>query len=83
MPTTANKRNGIRTVGKSWVLDLPSDFARENNLAKGTQVLITFKGGDSVAAEVLPPLSDKLSKIGNKILKKRRVAFDELREIGD
>jgi hypothetical protein len=83
MPTTANKKKGIKAIGKSWVLDLPNDFARENNLASGTQVLITFKEDDSVAAEVLPPLSDKLSKIGNRVLKKRRVAYNELREIGD
>jgi antitoxin component of MazEF toxin-antitoxin module len=78
--TTQN--SAIKVVGKSWVIDLPNDFAGENNLENGTKVLLTFKG-ENVNAEILPPLSDKLSEIADKILKKRKKVFEELKSLGD
>ncbi len=83
MSVLTKKKGAIRSVGKSWVIDLPDDFAQENALQAGTQVLITFKGSDAVTAEVLPPLSDKLAASAHKILKKRMGAYEELRRIGD
>jgi hypothetical protein len=61
----------IKVVGKSWVIQLPENFTTENDLAKGTQVLLTFKN-ENVEAEILPPLSDKLAGVADKILKKRK-----------
>jgi len=81
--TKITKNKPIKAVGRSWVLDLPADFARENNLAKGTQVLITFKDGDRVSAEVLPPLSKRVRSVAEKVLTKRRKAYEELKRIGD
>ena len=72
----------IKVVGKSWVIQLPENFTVENNLAVGTQVLLSFKN-EKVEAEILPPLSDKLSQIANKIIKKREKVFEELKRIGD
>jgi antitoxin component of MazEF toxin-antitoxin module len=72
----------IKVVGKSWVIDLPNDFVNENNLETGTKVLLTFKG-ENVNTEILPPLSDKLSGIADKILKKRKKVFEELKSLGD
>lgn len=31
----------IKVAGKSWVIQLPADFATENNLPAKTQVLLT------------------------------------------
>ena len=73
----------ISVIGKSWVIDLPDDFAAENNLAKDTKVLLTFKENDKVEAEVLPPLSEKLKKISERILRKRKNLFEEMRRVGD
>ena len=72
----------IKVFGKSWVIELPENFTTANSLAPGTKVLLTFKD-EKVEAEILPPLSDKLKKISNKILKKRRAAYEELKRIGD
>ena len=83
MSVLTKKKGAISSVGKSWVIDLPDDFAQENDLKAGTQVLITFKGSDTVTAEVMPPLSDKLAVSAHKILKKRIGAYEELRSIGD
>ncbi len=72
----------IKVVGKSWVIQLPETFTAENNLPNGTQVLLTFKN-EAVVAEILPPLSDKLATVADKILKKREKVFEELKQIGD
>ncbi|MBC7797836.1 MAG: hypothetical protein H7Z37_13265 [Pyrinomonadaceae bacterium] len=66
----------------SWVVELSDDFARTNNLEKGTQVLLTFNN-KSVHAEILPPLSKKLSDAADKIRKKRKEVFEELKRIGN
>ncbi|MBE7517241.1 MAG: hypothetical protein HS105_11655 [Chloracidobacterium sp.] len=79
----SDKDKPIKVVGRSWVLDLPADFARENNLEKGTQVLITFKDGDRVSAEVLPPLSKRARSVAEKVMTKRRKVYEELKRIGD
>ncbi len=82
MPNTLEKNAQIKVIGKSWVIQLPENFTAENNLAKGTQVLLTFKN-ETVQAEILPPLSEKLESVANKILKKRSKMFEELKRIGD
>ena len=82
MSNTLEKNAEIKVVGKSWVIQLPENFTAENNLAKGTQILLTFKN-ETVQAEILPPLSEKLENVANKILKKRSKMFEELKRIGD
>lgn len=77
-----SEKTEIKVVGKSWVIQLPENFTTENNLPRGTQVLLTFKN-EAVEAEILPPLSDKLAGIADNILKKREKVFEELKRIGD
>ena len=83
MSNVLEKNEEIKVVGKSWVIQLPEDFTAENNLARGTQVLLTLKENEKVEAEILPPLSEKLKAISEKILKKRKKVFEELKRIGD
>ncbi|KXK07138.1 MAG: hypothetical protein UZ17_ACD001000150 [Acidobacteria bacterium OLB17] len=83
MAQTRAKEPAIKVHGKSWVIDLPDDFSTKNDLPKGTQVLLTFKGNDKVEAEVLPPLDPTLAKAAAKVLKRRRGAYDELKRLGD
>lgn len=82
MAVTRSKKTNIRVVGKSWVIQLPDDFSSENKLAKGTQVLLTFKDNERVEAEILPPLDEKLAKTSRKVLKRRRGAYEELKRLG-
>lgn len=83
MANSLEKNKQIKVVGKSWVIDLPDDFTAENNLAKDTKVLLTFKENEKVEAEILPPLSEKLKNISEKILKKRKGLYEELKRVGD
>ncbi len=83
MAQTKAKQPVIKVDGKSWVIDLPDDFSAQNKLAKGTQVLLTFKASDRVEAEVLPPLSRKMTKAAEKVLKRRLGAYEELKRLGD
>ncbi len=83
MPVTKPKNPEIKVVGKSWVIDLPDDFSCENNLEKGTQVLLTFKEGEKVEAEILPPLSDRVAEASANVLRRRRGAYEDLKRRGD
>ncbi|CAN5674838.1 hypothetical protein BH20ACI4_BH20ACI4_19380 [soil metagenome] len=83
MTDSLKQKEQIKVVGKSWVIDLPDDFTTENNLAKDTKVLLTFKENEKVEAEILPPLSEKLKNISDKILKKRKGLYGELKRLGD
>lgn len=83
MARTKTKDPTIKVVGKSWVIRLPDDFSAENKLAKGTQVLLTFKDKDRIEAEILPPLDDDLAKAAAAVLKRRRGAYEELKRLGD
>ncbi|HLA95726.1 MAG TPA: hypothetical protein VK612_08395 [Pyrinomonadaceae bacterium] len=83
MAITRTKKPAIKVVGKSWVIQLPDGFSSENKLAKGTQVLLTFKDNEKVEAEILPPLNEKLQAVAGKVLKRRRGVYEELRRLGD
>lgn len=83
MSNVLAEQDEVKVVGKSWVIQLSEVFTNENNLPKNTQVLLTFRENDKVDAEILPPLSEKLENIANKILKKRKKVFEELKKIGD
>ena len=83
MANSLEKNKQIKVIGKSWVIDLPDDFTAENNLAKDTKVLLTFKENETVEAEILPPLSEKLKNISEKILEKRKGLYEELKRVGD
>ena len=83
MAQTKEKEPVIKVDGKSWVIDLPDDFSKKNHLAKGTQVLLTFKTADKVEAEILPPLPRKLANAAAKVLKRRRGAYEEMKLLGD
>lgn len=83
MSDVLNKGGQIKVIGKSWVIDLSDEFTSENNLARDTKVLLTFKEDEKVEAEILPPLSENLKNISTKLLKKRRKVFKELKRLGD
>ncbi len=73
----------IRTVGKSWVIRLPKSFTDKNKIEEGTQVILTVRNGTAVNAEMVPPLSEEIATIADRIISKRKGAFDELKRIGD
>lgn len=83
MPAKTKSTEKVKTVGKSWVLRLPKSFTRRNNLEAGTQVLLTVRDGSKVEAEILPPLSDKISRIANDVLGRRGAVYEELKALGD
>jgi antitoxin component of MazEF toxin-antitoxin module len=83
MGNVAEKSEKIRTVGRSWVIRLPKSFTSRNKLEPGTQVVLTVKNGESVDADILPPISSKLSSVATGIMKKRRAVYEELKRLGD
>lgn len=83
MSNTTETSKKTKTVGKSWVIRLPKSFTQSNKLESGTQVMLTIKKDSRVEAEILPPLSEKLSSVAISVLKKRPAAYEELKRIGD
>jgi antitoxin component of MazEF toxin-antitoxin module len=83
MANITKRSQRVRAVGNSWVIQLPKTFIEQNHLAAGTQVLLTFKKGDKVEAEILPPLDSNIERVGRNILNKRRKVFEELKRLGD
>jgi len=73
----------IRTVGKSWVIRLPKSFTDKNKIEAGTHVLLTVRNGTAVKAEMVPPLSEEIATIADRLISKRKSAFEELKRIGD
>ena len=82
MGTISETTEKITTIGKSWVIKLPKRFTERNKLASGTQVLLTVKNGSIIEAEMLPPLTTDRLAIANRILKKRKSAYDKLKKLG-
>jgi len=72
----------VKPKWDSWVIEIPKEIIEAQGLADDSIVVLTVKD-EKVKAEILPPLSEKLKSISEKILKKRRKVYEELKRIGD
>ncbi len=43
----------------SWILEMPSDIAKQEGYAEGSKVILTFENG-KITPKILPPTSDKI-----------------------
>ncbi|HEX8263894.1 MAG TPA: hypothetical protein VF596_00615 [Pyrinomonadaceae bacterium] len=82
MQTETEENKTIQPKWDSWVVEIPKEIIEAQGLADDSSVVLTVKDG-KIEAEVLTPLSDELKTIAEKILKKRRKVFEELKRIGD
>lgn len=72
----------IKPKWDSWVVEVPKEIIEAQGLADDSMVVLSFKD-EKFEAEMLPPLSEKLKNISEKLLKKRRKLYEELKRIGD
>ena len=72
----------VKPKWDSWVIEIPKEIIEAQGLADDSIVVLTVKD-EKVKAEILLPLSEKLKSISEKILKKRRKVYEELKRIGD
>ena len=66
----------------SWAAEIPANVIKELGLTEGSFVLLTYRDG-KIQPEIVPPLSGKLKDTAEKILKKRKQLYEELRRVGD
>ena len=66
----------------SWLAEIPSNIIEELGLAEGSRIALTIKNGE-VSGDVLSPMSPKLKAVAQRILKKRRKLYEELKRFGD
>lgn len=80
--TETEENQAAQPKWDSWVVDVPREIIEAQGLNDDAMVALTVKDG-KVEAEILPQLPEELETIAEKILKKRRKAFEELKRIGD
>lgn len=66
----------------SWIIEMPSDIAKQEGYAEGSKVILTFQNG-KITPKILPPASDERKKDVNRIIGKYDDTFQELKRLGD
>ncbi len=66
----------------SWTVEIPQPIIEAQDLEEGSLVTLTYRDG-KIESEILSPLSGELKEVAEKILKKRRRLYEELKRIGD
>jgi hypothetical protein len=66
----------------SWIIEMPSDIAKQEGYAEGSKVILTFQNGN-IKPEILPPTTDEIKKEVNRIIGKHNQTFQELKRLGD
>ena len=67
---------------QGWVVDIPEEIARAQNVPEGSMVLMHFKDGN-LSLEILPPPSPALVESSRRIANKYKEAFAEMKRHGD
>ncbi len=65
-----------------WVISMTPEMARLAGVAEGSQIVFYISEG-TVAAEILPPLSEELRDSARRIAEKFKDAFAEMKRLGD
>jgi hypothetical protein len=53
----------------SWIIEMPSDIAKQEGYAKGSKVILTFQNG-KITTKILPPTTDEIKGEINRIVSK-------------
>lgn len=78
----SNSLTYIKPADAGWVIDMTPEMAQAAGVAEGSHVVFYFKDG-TVAAEILPPLSDDLRTEVRQIAEEFADAFAEMKRRGD
>lgn len=66
----------------SWIIEMPSDIAKQEGYAEGSKVVLTFQNG-TIIPQILPPTSNELKTEVDRIINKYDESFEELKRLGD
>ncbi|MEO8074246.1 MAG: hypothetical protein ABI686_13485 [Acidobacteriota bacterium] len=77
--------NNQTTIKKSqigWIIEIPDEFAEKVGIEKNSIGLLEYKDG-KIDVEILPPPSEKIEEISNRLGGKYKEFFAEMKRIGD
>lgn len=80
--TTARKNISEEDQIASWLADIPENVIKALNLPEGSRVALTVKNGE-VSGDLLPPRSDRMREISQRVFENNREVYEELKRIGD
>jgi bifunctional DNA-binding transcriptional regulator/antitoxin component of YhaV-PrlF toxin-antitoxin module len=72
----------IKTDNASFVVPMPSDIAEAIGVEKGSNILLYVRDG-TIALEVLPPASPEIKQNVNRLIKKYKETFEEMKRLRD
>lgn len=67
---------------QGWIVEMTPEMIDSLGVAAGSKILLTSREG-GISAEILPPLSPKMKKIAQYLLKKNHELYEELKRLGD
>ena len=56
----------------SWIIEMPSDIAKQEGYAEGSKVILTFQNG-KIIPKLLPPTSEEIKREVSRIVEKYSV----------
>ena len=65
----------------SWVVEIPEEIIKAQNLLQGSIAILTVRDG-KLEAEVTS-MSDEMQSVSERILEQRRDVHEELKRLGD
>ncbi len=77
----------IETIKKtekysSWILEMPSEIAKQEGFSQGSKVLLTFENG-KIQSEIISPTATETKREVNRIIGKYDDTFRELATLDD
>ena len=66
----------------SWIIEMPSEIAKQEGYAEGSKVILTFQDG-KIIPKILQPTSEETKAEVHRIIEKYGETFEELKRFGD
>lgn len=77
-----NEQAVIEKTEQGWIIEFPDEFAELIGVEKNSIGLLGYKNG-KIEIEVLPPPSEEIQEISERIFNKYKDAFEEMKRLGD
>ena len=76
-----SKQNPTNDAAFSWKVELPESVKTENNLSENAYLVLTVHDG-KINGELINPTAEIKQEV-NRIIRKYRETFEELKRLGD
>lgn len=77
-----NEQAVIEKTQRGWIIEFPDEFAESIGVEKNSIGLLGYKNG-KIEVEVLPPPSEEIKEISERLGEKYKEFFAEMKRLGD